>query len=284
VAVKNGMSTARRPAAGEPVSRTGRQRKRGAYTLLIWQALLGLALLGIWQAISGPIVDPFWISRPSLVAASLAEQYRSGTLVSDITVTLQNTLIGYVLGAGTGVILGFTLASARKAADVLNPYIIAVYGIPRIALAPLVIVWFGIGAESKIFLAAIMALFLTFFNTYTGVRSVDRGLVNVARVMGADRWQMTYKVVFPAASPWIIAGLRISIPNALVSEVVGEFIAAQHGLGYRIVYYANTFNTTGTMAGVLILMVLVLMLNRLLDWGEGHLLRWMPRGPTGAET
>lgn len=147
---------------------------------------------------------------------------------------------------------------------------------PRIALAPRLVVWLGIGPSSKVFLAALMAFFLTFFNTYTGVRGVEPSWINVARVMGATRMQLVYKVIFPAASPWIIAGLRISIPNALVSAIVGEFIASSAGLGYRIMYNANTFNTTGTMAGVLVLMIIVLLLNKLLDRAENHLMQWRP--------
>jgi NitT/TauT family transport system permease protein len=253
------------------------RRPRRRRLTLLWQILLGIALLVAWQTVSGRWVDPFWLSRPSLIVASLVGQYRAGTLLPDLATTLGNSLAGYVAGAVPGVLLGFALASLEGVAEVLNPYIMAAYGIPRIALAPLVIVWFGIGAASKIFLAATMAFFLTFFNTYTGVRSVEPRLVNVARVMGASRWACVTKVILPASSPWVIAGLRISIPNALVSEVVGEFIAAQRGLGYRIVYYANTFNTTGTMAGVLLLMVIVFLTNKLLDHAEQRILRWQPR-------
>jgi NitT/TauT family transport system permease protein len=256
---------------------SGQLRRRRRRATLAWQIAFGVLLLAVWQTVSGRWIDPFWLSKPSLIAGSILGQYRAGTLIPDIVTTLQNTLIGYVLGAGLGVVCGFVLATLEGLAEVLNPYIIAAYGIPRIALAPLVIVWFGIGAPSKIFLAAMMAFFLTFFNTFTGVREVEPRLIDVARVMGAGRWTRVYKVILPAASPWVIAGLRISIPNALVSEVVGEFIAAQHGLGYRIVYYANTFDTTGTMAGVLLLMIIVFLTNKLLDRAERRILRWQPQ-------
>ncbi|MFZ5827926.1 MAG: ABC transporter permease [Bacillota bacterium] len=245
--------------------------------LLLWQVGVGLSLLLLWELTSGRLYDVFWISRPSLVLKYLAKYWADGLLMKDLTVTFKNAIIGYVLGSVFGVLFGFLLASAKRVADVLNPYIIATYGIPRIALAPLMVVWFGIGDQSKIFLAAMMAFMLTFFNTYTGVRSVEPPLLNVARVMGASRWQLVYKVILPAASPWIIAGLQVSFPNALVSAVVGEFIAASAGLGFRLNYNGNTFNTAGTMAGVLLLMVIVLMLNHLLERAEAYLLRWRPK-------
>lgn len=249
--------------------------------LLMWQIGLGLALLLLWEFTSGRLYDVFWVSRPSLIWNYLVKYWSDGLMIKDLTITFQNAIIGYVLGSGCGVLFGFLLGALRRVADVLNPYIIATYGIPRIALAPLMVVWFGIGDHSKIFLAAMMAFMLTFFNTYSGVRSVEPSLVNVARVMGANRWQLIYKVILPAASPWIIAGLQVSFPNALVSAVVGEFIAASAGLGFRLNYNGNTFNTSGTMACVLLLMVIVLILNNLLERAEAYLLRWKPKEQRG---
>jgi NitT/TauT family transport system permease protein len=267
----------------EPPSKTAPnqpKRIRRNYTL-VYQILLGLVLLLVWEGLSGRLMDAFWFSKPSLIWSHLVTDWKRGILVNDFNITMRNTMIGYALGASFGVVLGFILANMRRVAEILNPYIIASYGIPRIALAPLFIIWFGIGHPSKIFLAALMAFFLTFFNTYTGVRSVEPALQNIARVMGASQFVLVYKVVFPAASPWIIAGLRISIPQALVSAVVGEFMAANAGLGFRIAYYANTFNSTGTMAGILVLMTVVLVLNYVLDKVENYVLRWRPSEGSG---
>ncbi|MFZ5817337.1 MAG: ABC transporter permease [Bacillota bacterium] len=261
---------------GGPAKPTPSSGWKGSH-LLLWQVGVGLSLLLLWELTSGRLYDVFWISRPSLVMEYLVQYWTDGLLMKDLTVTFKNAIIGYLLGSVFGVFFGFLLASAKRVADVLNPYIIATYGIPRIALAPLMVVWFGIGDQSKIFLAAMMAFMLTFFNTYTGVRSVEPPLLNVARVMGASKWQLVYKVILPAASPWIIAGLQVSFPNALVSAVVGEFIAASAGLGFRLSYNGNTFNTAGTMAGVLLLMVIVLILNNLLERAEAYLLRWRPK-------
>jgi NitT/TauT family transport system permease protein len=207
---------------------------------------------------------------------ALWDSVLNGSLLRDITVTMRETAIGYAIGAPLAILSGFLLAQSPRTAAVLNPYILALYGIPRIALAPLFLIWFGIGENSKIFLALMMTFFLTFVNTFTGINSVEVGLKNIARVMGASRAAVFWKVVLPAASPWIIAGLRISIPQALVSAVVGEIVMSTAGLGYRIGLSTQTFSMTGAMAGVIVLMVIVVLLNLLLDKFEAHLLRWRP--------
>jgi NitT/TauT family transport system permease protein len=253
--------------------------------LLGAQVLVGVLLLGAWELASGTLVDTFFVSKPSLVVAELWRQASSGTLWRDLWVTIvQETLTGYAVGSVLGIVSGFLLAQAPTLARILNPYVLAIYGVPRIALAPLFIVWFGIGLASKIWLAAMMAFFLTFFNTYTGVGGVDQGLKNIARVMGANRVELLAKVVLPAASPWIIAGLRVSIPYALVAAVVGEMVMSTAGIGYRIIRATQTFDVTGTMAGVVVLMWIVMLANMLLDRAEAYLLRWRPTAPETASS
>ena len=249
---------------------------RGAIQLGVWQVLVGVAMLGFWELSAGRLIDTFFVSKPSLVLGNLWGSVLNGSLARDVVVTMRETAIGYVLGAPLAIVCGFLLAQSPRVAAVLNPYILALYGVPRIALAPLFLIWFGIGENSKIFLALMMTFFLTFVNTYTGINSVDVGLKNIARVMGASRAAVFWKVVLPSASPWIIAGLRISIPQALVSAVVGEIVMSTAGLGYRIGLATQTFSMTGAMAGVIVLMVIVVLLNLLLDRIEAHLLRWRP--------
>lgn len=260
---------------------TSEQRPR--VPLFVWQVAFGVALLVSWHLLSGTVLDPFFFSSPGQVASYLYDYVVNGSFVSDAWFTLRAALIGYVIGSIAGLVLGFAIAEARTVARVLNPYILAVYGIPRIALAPLFIVWFGIGIQSKIMLAAMMAFFLSFFNTFTGVRQVDSKYVSIARVAGASRLDVMRKVILPSASPWIIAGLRISIPYAIVAAIVGEFIASTQGLGYRIVLSSQQFNTTGTLGGVIVVMLVVMVANLLLDKAEGYLLRWQPDSGTGGQ-
>jgi NitT/TauT family transport system permease protein len=234
-------------------------------------------IIALWEGISGPVVDPFWLSRPSEIAAYLWGSILSGQLLGDLYFTFRATAIGYAFGALTGLVLGLLVAQNETTALVLKPFILAIYGIPRIALAPIFILWFGIALLSKVMMAAMMTFMLVFFNTYEGVRAADLELKNVARVLGASRWQLFWHVTIPNASPWIIAGLRIAIPQALVAAVVAEFIASTAGLGYRIMETTSSLNTPGTMAGIVVLMVVVVVLNTALDRIETHILRWRPK-------
>ena len=253
-----------------------RNRARGHASTFLWRAGIAVAVLALWQGISGPVVDAFWLSRPSDVAVYLWRSLRDGPLLSDLSITIRATALGYGIGVVAGLTLGFALAQSEAVARVLKPFILAVYGIPRIALAPIFILWFGIALTSKVMMAAMMTFMLVFFNTYEGVRAADLELRNVARVLGTNRWQLFVHVTFPNASPWIIAGLRVSIPQALVAAVVAEFIASTGGLGYRIMETTSGLNTAGTMAGVLVLMVVVVLLNLVLDRAEHWALKWRP--------
>lgn len=247
------------------------------FTLFGSRVILFVALLAIWQGLSGPVFDSFWFSRPTLVADYLWRSAVSGELWSDLALTFRATAIGYVIGAAAGLTFGLVIAQSEAVALVLKPFILAVYGIPRIALAPLFILWFGIALTSKVMMAAMVTFLLVFFNTYEGVRAADLELRNVARVLGANRWQLFRSVTIPNASPWILAGLRISIPQALVAAVVAELIASSAGLGYRMMENTNQMDTSGTMAGIIVLMIIVVILNSVLDRAEDHFLRWRPK-------
>lgn len=248
---------------------------------LLWRVGIAVLLLALWQGISGSLLDPFWLSRPTEVAAYLWDSLLRGPLLADLSLTIQATAIGYAIGAVLGLVLGFVLAQSEAVALVLKPFVLAVYGVPRIALAPLFILWFGIALQSKVMMAAMMTFMLVFFNTYEGVRAADLELRNVARILGATRWKLFLHVTVPNASPWIIAGLRVSIPQALVAAVVAEFIASTGGLGYRIMETTSGLNTAGTMGGVVVLMAVVVVLNLALDRMEGRALKWRPTDAKG---
>jgi NitT/TauT family transport system permease protein len=243
----------------------------------LWRIAILLALLGAWQGLSGPVFDKFWLSRPTDIAASFMAAAKNGTLLSDILITFHSTALGFLYGLRAGLVLGLVLAQSEAIALVFKPFILAIYGIPRIALAPVFILWFGIGLFSKVMMAALATFLLVFFNTYEGVRSADIELRNVSRVLGASGWRLFWYVTLPNASPWIIAGIRIAIPQALVAATVAEFIASFAGLGYRIMETTNTLDTAGTMRGILILMVVVMLLNFVLDALERRILRWRPK-------
>ncbi|HKA33209.1 MAG TPA: ABC transporter permease [Candidatus Binatia bacterium] len=249
----------------------------GRGRLFIYRLLFGLLLLAVWQAASGRLIDPFWVSRPSDIFKYLWGVFADGSIFGHLAVTLYETFSGFFIGAASGIALGFFLARKEVLAQVLDPFIVAFNGIPRIALAPLFIIWFGIGPNSKVILVVTVVFFLTFFNTYAGVKGVDIELKNILRVMGASERQILFKATIPATVPWIATGLKISLPYAIVSAVVGEFIAASKGLGYLINYNTSLFSTTGALGGILVLALVVVLCNEIISRAEAYLLRWRPR-------
>lgn len=245
--------------------------------IMLGRAGLAAGIIVLWQGLSGTLFDSFWLSRPSSIAAYIWRDLHGGRLLSDLSLTARETVMGYAIGALAGLAFGMLIAQSERVALILRPFILAIDGVPRIALAPIFILWFGVAVMSKVLLAALMTFMLVFLNTYEGVRGSDPELRNVAKVLGASRWQVFWHVTLPNASPWILSGLRIAIPQSLAATVVAEFIASTGGMGYWIMQTTSGLNTAGTMAGVVILMVAVILLNVVLDAIERRVLRWRPR-------
>lgn len=248
--------------------------------LFLYRFLFGCFLLVLWELSAGRIIDPFWVSSPSRISLYLWEVTSDGSIFGHLAITLYETFVGFFIGAFAGIGLGFFLAGKETLAQVLDPYIVAFNGIPRIALAPLFIIWFGIGPSSKIVLVVLVVFFLTFFNTYSGVKGVDVELKNILRIMGATDRQILFKVTVPATIPWITTGLKMSVPYAIVGAVVGEFIAASAGLGYLINYNTALFFTTGALGGILVLALVVVICNEVINRAEAYFLRWRPTEET----
>ena len=252
--------------------------------LFFYRLAFGMVLLAFWEISSGRWIDPFWVSSPSLVFVYLYGVIADGSIFGHLAITLYETFTGFLIGAVFGIVLGFALGRREILAQVLDPYVVAFNGVPRIALAPLFIIWFGIGPTSKIILVISVVFFLTFFNTFAGVKGVDAELKNILRIMGASERQILMKVTLPAIVPWITTGLKISLPYAIVAAVVGEFIAASKGLGYLINYNTSLFSTTGALGGILILALVVVVCNEAITRLEAHLLRWRPRDEKNSES
>ncbi len=161
--------------------------------------------------------------------------------------------------------LGVILGRAKNLADLLNPFIMAFYSLPKIALGPLLIIWFGIGMDMKIILTAVVVFFLVFLNTYTGVRGVSQELVAILRLMGANERHVLRKVVLPSAVVWVFAGLRLSVPYAVIGAIVGEMIASNRGLGYLLTYSSIQFDTAGVFAAIFAIVILSSILNFCVD-------------------
>ena len=180
------------------------------------------------------------------------------------------------MGGVPGALIPFALRRAPRLSAILDPYLIAGYGMPKLALAPLFILWFGIGLASKVVLVASIVFFLIFFSTAAGVRGVDLRLVAMARVAGASERAVARHVVWPGAVPHIFAGLKISLPYAIGAAVVGELISSNRGLGYLIQAASQDFDTTTVFVGLIALTLLIVAVNGLVEVTERWLLRWRP--------
>jgi NitT/TauT family transport system permease protein len=241
--------------------------------------LPGVGLLLFWQWSSGRLIKEIYVSKPTAVAQRLYELFASGEIYPHLWTTGQELVLGYVIGVTGGVVGGYALGRSPRLARIFEPYVMAFYGVPKIALAPLFIIWFGIGMGSKVALASIMVFFLVFYNVFAGVRSVDRELVNLTLVMGANQRQLTYHVFLPAAAPFVMLGMRMAIPYSVIGVIVGEFTSSTQGLGLFIHEASATYDPAGVFAGIVILLGFVLIAGALAGHLERWLLRW--RAPSG---
>ncbi|MFM1654901.1 ABC transporter permease [Brevibacillus sp. B_LB10_24] len=239
--------------------------------------LLVAIVLLLWEFSAGRFFDKFWTSAPSDILKRLWEWIASGDLFFHLGITSQEMIIGFFIGAVLGAVVGFILGRWSFGAKLLDPFIISIYSLPKIALAPLFILWFGIGIEMKIIFAAMIVFFLVFFNTYAGVKNVDEDLLDSIRLMGATEKQIVAKVIIPSALNWVFVGLKLSVPYALIGAVIGEITASNKGIGFLIQYSAGQFDTAGTFAAVFVLMAISVSLNALLLKLESRLLRWQKK-------
>jgi NitT/TauT family transport system permease protein len=226
------------------------------------------------------VIDPFFWGQPSGIWAQLVKWVTQGTaqgpLWQQIAVTLEETIIGFGIGALLGILFGVLLGQNRLLADILGPYIKALNAIPRVVLGPLFIVGLGLGIQSKVALSVVMVFFIVFFNAFQGVREVDRNLLANARILGASRRQLNMQVIIPSALTWIIASLHTSFSFALVGAVVSEFLGAIQGIGLMIQLAGNTFNANGVFASMVILAIVSLLMEALVTALERRLLHWRP--------
>jgi NitT/TauT family transport system permease protein len=244
-------------------------------TVITWQAVVGVTVLAGWQLlVSAKILDPFFVSRPSDIAQRIGRWIATGALWGHLAVTLEESLIGLVAGAALGISVGFALARSPLVARVSDPYIKMLNAVPRVVLAPLFLLWFGLGIWSKVALAVTLVFFVMFFNTYQGVRDADRVLIDNVRMLGATERQLMRHVLVPSALTWIFSSLQTSLGFAMVGAVVGEYLGATRGLGYVISQAEGTFDTTGVFAGMTVLGVVVVIVSAAVTRLERWLLRW----------
>jgi NitT/TauT family transport system permease protein len=238
------------------------------------QILLGIALLAVWQFSAGRLVDKFMISSPTDVIARLWGWIATGTIYVHVWATVYATVYGFVIGAVAGVVGGLWLGLSPFLSRLLDPFIWAFNALPKVALAPLFILWFGLGINSKVALAAVLVVFLVFVNTFAGVREVDPDLVDSLRLMRAKRRQILTKVVLPSATSWIFVGLKTAVPYALIGTIIGEMIAANRGLGYLVQRSGSEFDTAGVFAALVVIAVMAVIFNEMVGRVQDRIQGW----------
>lgn len=239
------------------------------------RVLLFAVIVAAWQAaVSGGLVRPFFASSPALIAEDLRELLSSVSFYQDIAITLSNALIGLLLGAATGTVLGLVFALSQRMGNAAQPILVAFNSLPRIALAPLFVVWLGFGPSSKILLATFAVFFLVFFNALSGVQQVDSSLVWNLRILGLGRMTIVRKIYLPCAAIWVVAALKTAISLAVTAAVVAEFVGSTAGLGYQMTNAIALLNTTRMFSVLVVLMVIGLALFGIVGRLERRLLKW----------
>jgi NitT/TauT family transport system permease protein len=281
--------------------------KRGMGSVLIWQVAICAVVLVVWQWgydlhgrlpwLVPDLLDPYFISKPSQIldnflilsclksklgtfngwfngdfAKCLARNENNLWIATGIT--LKNTFFGFFTGVASGFVAGLVLGRSDRLSAIFQPFITAVNSIPRIALAPIIVLAFGIGDVSKVVTSWIVVVFLVFFNTFEGARSIDEGFINVARLLGASEWQVTRTVVIPSTMAWVFASLSPAISFALIGVIVGEFIGAERGIGRLIIESEARGEASGMMVAVIVLMFVGVALSSLIRRLQTYLLRW----------
>jgi NitT/TauT family transport system permease protein len=269
----------------EGAARRTRALRRRRLTVQLLRLAFAVVWLGSWELTTRlGIVDKFFFGMPSGVVQKLWTWFTEGTalgpLWEQVAVTMEETVLGFLVGSVLGIVFGVLLGGNRLLADVLSPYIKAANSIPRVVLGALFAISLGLDLKSKVATASILVFFVVFFNAFQGVREVDRNLVANARILGADRRRLTTEVIIPSALSWIAASLHISFGLALVGAVVGELFGATQGVGELIYYAKNSFDANGVFAGMALLAAVALVAESLITALENRLIKWRPQPVT----
>lgn len=233
-----------------------------------------VAFLLLWEVAADRWVSSLFISRPSDVAATLVDWTRDGTLWRNVWATFSVSAVGFLLGGVAALAAGYALGVSKLWAAVFEPFITALYSLPKVAIIPLLIIWVGIGPKLAVVVSGLIVFLLLFYNTYYGIREVSPKLLDAMRVMGGSRWDLAVRVRAPSALVWVIVGLRISMPQALVGVVTAEILAGSEGLGYLVSYNAAQFNTAGTIGAITVLLIIGVFIDYVIRIFSHRALAW----------
>jgi NitT/TauT family transport system permease protein len=254
--------------------------------LLALQLLVAAAFLLLWHVLTTvpiggrKLLDPIFFSTPQDVLARTWKDLIGGELWRHLGITLLETVLAFATGAAGGILLGFAFARRALLAAVFDPYVKAANALPRVVLAPIFALWFGLGIWSKVALGFTLVFFIVFFNVYQGVREVSPTVLANARMLGMNERQLMRHVYWPAALTWMFSSLHTSVGFALVGAVVGEYLGSAAGLGYKIHEAESVFDVTGVFSGMLVLTLFVILLDAVVTAIENRLLVWRPAPAT----
>jgi len=257
----------------------------GRGRLLVYHALLLAAVFGAWWLMTEPLLVSeefakkmaFFFGRPMQVVVVVWQWFSGGKIYPHLAITLWETLLAFAIGSVLGLVVGLWLALSPTASALADPYIKALNAMPRVILAPIFAVWFGLGVLSKVALGVTLVFFIVFFNVYQGVKEVSPVVLANARMLGASRRQLLRYVYLPSATAWVFSSLHTSVGMAFVGAVVGEYLGSAKGVGYLILQAEGVFDINTVFAGILVLTVFALLLDSIVTRVEARLLVWRPR-------
>lgn len=275
------VPVARGTTEAEIEAAAARAAVRRRRTVLFWRWLIFVVFIGGWEVLTRvKLIDEFFFSKPSDIVARLytwvVEGTSEGSLWYHLWVTMEESTLGFVVGSVAGVVAGIALGRNQMLADVFSIYIKLINSVPRVVLAPIFIMIFGLGLTSKVALSFVMVFFVVFSNAFQGVREADRNLLANARILGAKGWQLTRSVVIPSAMSWIFASLHVSFGFAIIGAIVGEFVGARYGIGLLINIAKGSFDAAGMYAAIVIIMIVALGAEYLMTLVENRLAKWRP--------
>jgi len=255
-----------------PIRRLPVQKDWPTWALLTTQVGILVGAIAFWE-IGARLgwIDAFFWSQPSAIARTLVIFFTAGDAWTDIAFTFRSTIFGFLIGTTVGSLFGLSFWWSRNYAAIVQPYIICFESIPKLALAPLIILVFGIGLSSKVAVATALTLVVSTLTAYAGVKALDPDGEKLFYSLGASRMQVFRKLVVPFCLPWIISVLRVNIGLALTGAIVGEFIASQHGLGRAILYAGQTYDIALVWVAVLVLSTLAIVMYASVSWLESVL-------------
>lgn len=264
------------PAPSKAKSDRSRLARKAAWKLQGWRALAFFSFLAIWELLALTVVDPMWISQPSSVAIRLWDLTLSGALWRHTSTTLLEAGLGLALAFVVGIPIGIVLARYRYVGLTAEPFVMALYSTPRVVLAPLFILWFGIDLFSKVMMAFSIVVFIFILNINEGLKTIDKDLLELMRTMRAPGHYVVRKVLVPWIIPWIIASMRLAIGSALIGALVAELVGSSAGLGWYAEHSASRLDTTGVFASVAVLIAIAVVANTLVSVVERRFLGWRP--------